>query len=175
MQTPRRRWLGQSLSLGLIQALATRSVEASSNAPIQPLRSRAWDAISFKSVEATQQANALVVPEHYEVQILLAWGDPVGVPGKMPLFRSDASNSAAEQALQAGMHHDGMHFFPLRDKHKGLLVLNHEYVDHELLYPDGTKHWSRDKESEPRLASRRSPSGTDSLAAFRLYLPSCCR
>ncbi|MEN9514937.1 MAG: PhoX family protein [Burkholderiaceae bacterium] len=145
MQTPRRRWLGQSLSLGLIQALATRSVEASSNAPIQPLRSRAWDAISFKSVEATQQANALVVPEHYEVQILLAWGDPVGVPGKMPLFRSDASNSAAEQALQAGMHHDGMHFFPLREKHKGLLVLNHEYVDHELLYPDGTKHWSRDK------------------------------
>ena len=143
--TSRRRWLGQSLSIGLIQALATKSVEANSNALIQPSRSRAWDAITFNSVEATEQAHALVVPEHYEVQILLAWGDPVGVPGKMPLFRTDASNSAAEQALQAGMHHDGMHFFPLRERHKGLLVLNHEYVDHELLYPDGTKYWSRDK------------------------------
>ncbi len=145
MITSRRRWLGQSLSIGLIQALATKSAEASTDAPMRSSRSSAWDAINFKSVEATQQANALVVPEHYEVQILLAWGDPVGIASKMPPFRSDASNSAAEQALQAGMHHDGMHFFPLRDKHRGLLVLNHEYVDHELLYPDGSKHWSREK------------------------------
>ena len=47
--------------------------------------------------------------------MLLRWGDPVGVPAGMPEFRADASNSAADQELQAGMHHDGMHFFPLPD------------------------------------------------------------
>ena len=31
----------------------------------------------------------------------------------MPAFKPDASNSAAEQEAQMGMHHDGMHFFPL--------------------------------------------------------------
>ena len=29
-----------------------------------------------------------------------------------PAFKSDASNTAAEQMLQAGMHHDAIHFFP---------------------------------------------------------------
>ena len=36
MQTPRRRWLGQSLSLGLIQALATKSVEATVTPSFSP-------------------------------------------------------------------------------------------------------------------------------------------
>jgi secreted PhoX family phosphatase len=36
------------------------------------------------------------------------------------------------------MHHDGMHFFPLAGSStRGLLVLNHEYVDQVLLFPDG--------------------------------------
>src|SRR5690606_39465154 len=58
-----------------------------------------------------------------------------------PKWRKDASDTAAEQAQQIGMHHDGMHFFPLGNgrerSRRGRLVINHEYNDQILLYPDG--------------------------------------
>jgi secreted PhoX family phosphatase len=83
-------------------------------------------------------ADSVVVPAGYEAALLYKWGDPTGIPGAMPAWRPDASTSAADQALQAGMHHDGMHFFPLaRDGQRGLLVLNHEYTDEALLHADG--------------------------------------
>ncbi len=43
---------------------------------------------------------------------LYKWGDPIGHPSGSPAFRPDAGNTAEEQALQAGMHHDGIHYFP---------------------------------------------------------------
>jgi secreted PhoX family phosphatase len=43
------------------------------------------------------------------------------------------------------MHHDGMHFFPLSQPNQGLLVMNHEYIDEGLLFPDGMKTWSAEK------------------------------
>ena len=60
------------------------------------------------------------------------------------MAKPDASNDARDQALQAGMHHDGMHFFPLdgRNDH-GLLALNHEYTDERLLHPGGAANWGR--------------------------------
>jgi uncharacterized protein len=54
------------------------------------------------------------VPEGYVAQVLAPWGEPVGMAGAMPPWQGpDAGNSAAEQALQMGMHHDGLHFYPL--------------------------------------------------------------
>ena len=35
-------------------------------------------------------------------------------PATMPAFRDDAGNSADEQAVQMGMHHDGIHYYPAR-------------------------------------------------------------
>ena len=85
-------------------------------------------------------ADSVAVPPGYEAALLYKWGDPTGVPGAMPAWRPDASASAADQALQAGMHHDGMHFFALaRDGQRGLLVLNHEYTDEALLHADGAR------------------------------------
>src|SRR4030095_912255 len=91
-------------------------------------------AISFKAVRVAGD-DLVHVPEGYVAQVLYAWGDPVS---EGPSFAPDASNSAADQERQAGMHHDGMHFFPLpgasRSAH-GLLVMNHEYLDEGLLFP----------------------------------------
>lgn len=91
----------------------------------------------------------VVVPEGYRAEVLYAWGDPVGIAGNMPAFRQDGSNTAAEQEVQAGMHHDGMAYFPLPlgatgSKH-GLLALNHEYTDDGLLHVGGMKPWNADK------------------------------
>lgn len=102
-------------------------------------------AIGFKSVPMAA-VDRVVVPEGYSAQVLYRWGDAVGVAGQMPAFKADASNTAAEQALQAGMHHDGMAFFPIEgSSQRGLLAMNHEYVDDGLLHTDGTKTWSAEK------------------------------
>jgi len=101
--------------------------------------------IGFKSVPMAA-VDRVVVPEGYTAQVLYRWGDPVGVAGQMPAFKTDGSNSAADQALQAGMHHDGMAFFPAEgSSQRGLLVMNHEYVDDGLLHSDGMKTWTAEK------------------------------
>jgi len=88
---------------------------------------------------APSSEDLLRVPPGYEAKVLFRWGDPVGSPAGMPEFRMDASNSAADQALQAGMHHDGMHYFPINGSKHGLLAMNHEYLDEGLLFPDGMR------------------------------------
>src|SRR5687768_4902268 len=55
---------------------------------------------------APSSEDMLRVPAGYEAQVLFRWGDPVGAPEGSPEFRFDASNTAGEQGLQAGMHHD---------------------------------------------------------------------
>ena len=75
--------------------------------------------LGFKGIAASR-ADALVVPEGYTAQVLAPWGEPVGVAGAMPAWAPDASNSAAEQALQMGMHHDGLQFVALEGSRRGL-------------------------------------------------------
>ncbi len=107
--------------------------------------------ITFKSVDITT-ADTVTVPEGYTARLLYAWGDPIS---NGPAFKPDASNTADEQAQQAGMHHDGMHFFPFvetglfwmkrQSSRHGLLVVNHEYVDDGLLHVGGQAPWTADK------------------------------
>ncbi|MCK9899578.1 PhoX family phosphatase [Frankia sp. Cpl3] len=87
----------------------------------------------------TSSADTFVVPAGYTFQVIVPWGTPLARKG--PAWKKDASNSAADQSVQVGMHHDGMHFFPTgrgsAENREGLLVVNHEYVDQKLLFPDG--------------------------------------
>ena len=101
---------------------------------------------SFDAVAATLR-DGVTLPPGYVAQVLYPWGSPTGIAGMpMPAFAPDASNSADDQALQAGMHHDGMHFFPLdADGTRALLVLNHEYTDEQLLHTQGVTPWTAEK------------------------------
>jgi secreted PhoX family phosphatase len=101
-------------------------------------RARAAEPVlGFREVAASD-ADAFAVPEGYEARVLFAWGDPV-VPGG-PAWDPTAAGSAADQALQAGMHHDGMHLFPAPGAPgRFLLAVNHEYTDEGLLHPDGVR------------------------------------
>ena len=108
--------------------------------------------LGFKSTAASK-ADAIVVPEGYAAQVLAPWGEPVGLAAGMPAWRDDAGNSAAEQALQMGMHHDGIHYYPIDGSSThGLLAMNHEYVDDGLLHPDGLKTWSAEKVAKAQAA-----------------------
>lgn len=81
--------------------------------------------LGFKPV-AVGLSDAIVVPEGYRADVLIPWGEPIS--GGMPAFAIE--NTAGDQANQIGMHHDGMHFFPIDGSSEdGLLVLNHEYVE----------------------------------------------
>ena len=87
--------------------------------------------LGFKAVKVGL-ADSVTVPEGYRVQVLGAWGEPI--TGSMPAFRP-GENSAAEQAQQLGMNHDGMHFFPIDGSSTdGLIAVNHEYVEPRLLH-----------------------------------------
>jgi secreted PhoX family phosphatase len=58
----------------------------------------------------------------------------------------DASNSAAEQAVQMGMHHDGVEYFPLAGSSShGLIAINHEYTDDGLLHVGGFSNMNAEK------------------------------
>ena len=107
--------------------------------------------IGFKAIPAGM-SDAVVVPEGYIAEAMAAWGEPIGVPGQMPPWRPDGSNSAQDQALQMGMHHDGIHFYPLDGSARGLLAMNHEYTDDGLLHPDGQRTWSAEKVRKAQAA-----------------------
>jgi secreted PhoX family phosphatase len=108
--------------------------------------------LGFKGVPTDVSPNGLVVPEGYVAQVIAPWGDPVGVPGRLPAWAPDASNSAADQEVQMGMHHDGIDYFPLDGSRRGLLAMNHEYIDDGLLHTDGLKTWSAEKVKKAQAA-----------------------
>ena len=107
--------------------------------------------IGFKSV-AISTADAISVPEGYVAHVIAPWGDPVGIAGQNYAFKDDASNTAAEQESQIGMHHDGIHYYALEGSKRGLLAMNHEYVDHGLLFKDGMANWSAEKVRKSQAA-----------------------
>ena len=107
--------------------------------------------LGFKSVP-TSTADSVQVPEGYSVHVIAPWGDPAGLSGEDHAFKWDASNTAAQQETQLGMHHDGIHYFAQDGSTSGLLVMNHEYVDDGLLHPDGMKTWNRDKVRKAQAA-----------------------
>ena len=90
---------------------------------------------------ATSRADSIAVPQGYTARTILPWGTPL--TGSYPAFLTDASNNGAEQEQQVGMHHDGMHFFPIDQRAnaesstEGLLVFNHEYIDNNLIHTNG--------------------------------------
>lgn len=135
----------QVVSGGLAVWMATLFGGASSLA--QAASPQAISSLGFKGV-APDSLDRLVVPEGYSAHTLAPWGEAVGVAGNMPAWKSDASNSAAEQAVQMGMHHDGIYFYALKKvagRDRGLLVMNHEYTDDGLLHKDGMATWSAEK------------------------------
>jgi uncharacterized protein len=82
--------------------------------------------------------DAVSVPAGYTARTFYSWGDPISSGSA---FNPTAPMTEAEQLRRAGMHHDGMHFFPFPtsgagglSNERGLLAINHEYTDEGLLH-----------------------------------------
>ncbi|WP_255991446.1 PhoX family protein [Chitinolyticbacter albus] len=109
--------------------------------------------LGFAAVAAGSGSN-IVVPTGYKYQVLAPWGSPLF--NNSPAWKGDGSETAADQLLQVGDNHDGMHFFPFTDaagkekSDEGLLVMNHEYINGEYFYkPEAGQTypntWTQDK------------------------------
>lgn len=91
--------------------------------------------LGFQSIKGSR-TDACVVAAGYSAYVLAPWGTPLNSSGKP--WQADGSNSAADQANAMGMHHDGMHFFPIDgSSDDGLLAINFEYIDTAALHPAG--------------------------------------
>ncbi|KKO43880.1 Tat pathway signal protein [Arsukibacterium ikkense] len=140
----RRRFLKGSVGVAVASIIGSSLVACSSDnepepAPVVPPVT-AVPLMGFAAI-AANRLDTVTVPEGYSVSPFLAWGTPI--TGTYPAFLADASNSGAEQEMQIGMNHDGIHFFPIDQRSagenstEGLLVMNHEYVEPNVLHTAG--------------------------------------
>jgi len=95
----------------------------------------AGPSVSFREVTAGVDPTHHV-PEGYDADILIRWGDPVlpDAPAFDPLRQT-----AAAQKLQFGYNNDFLGYLPMpgaaQPGRHGLLVVNHEYTNEELMFP----------------------------------------
>lgn len=114
-------------------AVETPTTPTAPVTPTPPLKSSA--VLGFESIAGTK-TDAVAIPAGYSAYVLAPWGTPLNT--KAAAWKADGSNTAVDQENSVGMHHDGMHFFPLNDAaDDGLLCINHEYIDEDALHPNG--------------------------------------
>jgi uncharacterized protein len=108
-------------------ALDTASAQTSGTAPATRFR--------FDEIEAKVEQNHAVA-NGYDADVLIRWGDPV-LPGA-PAFDPQAQ-TAQSQAKQFGYNNDFLGYFPMpgaaNPSAHGLLVVNHEFTNEELMFP----------------------------------------
>ena len=94
--------------------------------------SAATPSFGFGEVQAGVDANHHAAPG-YKAEILIRWGDPL-LPGA-PDFDPMAQTGAA-QLGQFGYNNDFLGYFPIDGSSEhGLLGVNHEYTNEELMFP----------------------------------------
>jgi uncharacterized protein len=141
----RRNFLKGSLGTAALATLGGFSLKAMAVTPYTPSPSPVNGGITFTGVPANLAVgfkDQITVPDGYTARILISWGDALGKPGPMANSHWDPATALTEaKALTVyGSHNDGMHLFPFPSagaggvsSDRGLLVVNHEYVDPGLL------------------------------------------
>ncbi|CAN1557597.1 PhoX Predicted phosphatase [Rhabdaerophilaceae bacterium] len=87
---------------------------------------------NFKEIAAGSDEKHYVA-EGYDADVLIRWGD--AVLDDAPAF-DPAKQTAAAQAKQFGYNNDFLGFAPIdNNPNHGLLVVNHEYTNEELMFP----------------------------------------
>ena len=123
------------LAVGAGSALAACSREEqpaatpTTSAPAEPAESPAG--MRFDSV-APNTEDAVVIPDGYEQNVVIRWGDPV-LPGA-PQFDIRAQSGAA-QRQQWGFNNDFAGLLPIPgSNNRFLLVVNHEYTSEPFMF-----------------------------------------
>jgi secreted PhoX family phosphatase len=143
----RRSFLGGSIAAAAVASLGGIG-SLMSAVPVQARIGGGGTLLGFAGIPVST-LDEVVVPQGYTARVLISWGDPVS---DGPEFEQDASNSAADQAVQWGMHNDGIVYFPINGSARGLIVQNNEYTDDVLLFTDGMAGWNAAKTAKSQNA-----------------------
>jgi len=131
----RRDLLRGLLGVGAIAAVVTPRALAAGGAQAAEAAPSADTRFPFAEIAAGSDAHHHVAAGH-DAEILIRWGDPV-LPGA-PAF-DPRNQTAAAQAQQFGYNNDFVGYFPMPGAADpaahGLLVVNHEYTNEELMFP----------------------------------------
>jgi secreted PhoX family phosphatase len=119
-------------ALGVTAITALFGPAALASAPRQADASTSNGSFSFTETAAGVDETHHVAPG-YKTHILLRWGDPITADA--PDF--DPANQTVEAQLkQFGYNNDYVGFVPLNDDGtRGLLCVNHEYTNEEVMFP----------------------------------------
>ena len=127
---------------GTLAGLFASAVGAGLATGVDTAEAAGPSSLTFREIEHSLDQTHHV-PEGYELQVLLRWGDPV-VAGA-PAFDQN-NQTAAAQAMQFGYNNDYLDFQPLPQgalqgasqgasgSEHGLLVVNHEYTNTGLMF-----------------------------------------
>lgn len=123
----RREMLTGLLAVSAVSAVLPSTSLRAQSAGAEPTPTFAFDEIAA-GIDETHHVAA-----GYDADVLLRWGDKVLADA--PPF-DPAHHSGTAQARQFGYNNDFLGFIPLdgRSDH-GLLVVNHEYTNAELMFP----------------------------------------
>lgn len=128
----RRDLMKGLLGVGAITATLGPAALASGTAAAQGASTPSF---AFREISSTPTDKAEVA-EGYNAEVLIRWGD--AVLSDAPAF-SPTAQSAAAQARQFGYNNDYLGYFPLpgaaNPSAHGLLCVNHEYTNEELMFP----------------------------------------
>ena len=127
------RYNRRDLMKGLlgVSAIAATVSPLALAASAQAQRANTTPSFNFKEVAAGSDEKHYVA-EGYDADILIRWGDPM-LPGA-PAF-DPATQTADKQAKQFGYNNDYLGYIPLDGSRRGLLCINHEYTNEELMFP----------------------------------------
>lgn len=118
------------LAAPVLQAGAQSTPEAGEGTPFGEGGNLSFSAIT------PDLGDAIIVAEGYRATPFLSWGDPL-VSGLADF--DPATLTAEDQAKRIGYNHDFVGFLPLplgeSNSDHGLLVINHEYTNPELMFP----------------------------------------
>ncbi|WP_318467626.1 PhoX family protein [Photobacterium leiognathi] len=129
---------------------------------------RSQAVLNFDSIPGSL-TDAVSIPPGYTAQVLVPWGTPLNANGNV--WKNDGTNDSTDQLNALGMHHDGMHFFPLNEASTdGLLCINHEYIDQQALHPKWDKDAERAKEVRTDIDEIRKEINAHGISVVRIQL-----
>ena len=142
----RRDLLRGALAVTAISAtVAPLALSLADKAQAQDAAPGSVSSFDFKEVTAGVD-DKHYIPEGYETDILIRWGDPVLADA--PAF-DPRNQSAAAQAKQFGYNNDYLGYIPMpgaaNPSEHGLLVVNHEYTSEELMFPGMKKQDTKEQ------------------------------
>jgi uncharacterized protein len=141
LRFPRRTWLRGAVGSLLASSFLREPVEeawAEEGGPSELAATPDTSEIAAPRFSFTELRHGVDEQHHvvggYQVQVLLRWGDPVlaGAPEFDPYHQT-----ADAQEMQFGYNNDYVGFLALDANHPnhGLLLVNHEYTNEELMFP----------------------------------------